>query len=41
MRCEEILNIQAMGLKKRMSHIHCQKAMVGLSGDLIPHWHCL
>ena len=27
MRCEEILNIQAMGLKKRMSHIHCQKAM--------------
>ena len=32
MRCEEILNIQAMGLKKRMSHIHCQKAMVGLSG---------
>ena len=34
MRCEEILNIQAMGLKKRMSHIHCQKAMVGLSGGL-------
>ena len=34
MRCEEILNIQAMGLKKRIrNHIHCQKAMVGLSGD--------
>lgn len=34
MRCEEILNIQAMGLKTRMEHIHCQKAMVGLSGGL-------
>lgn len=34
LRCEEILNIQAMGLKKRMEHIHCSKAMVGLSGGL-------
>ena len=33
-RCEEILNIQAMGLKKRMDHIHCHKATVGLSGGL-------
>ena len=33
-RCEEILQIQAMGLKKRMEHIHCEKAMVGLSGGL-------
>ena len=30
MRCDEILNIQAMGLKKRMDHIHCHKATVGL-----------
>lgn len=28
MRCDEILNIQAMGLKKRMDHIHCHKATV-------------
>lgn len=34
MRCEEILHIQALGLKKRMEHIHCQRAMVGLSGGL-------
>lgn len=33
-RCAEILNIQAMGLKKRMEHIHCEKAIVGLSGGL-------
>lgn len=33
-RCEEILNIQAMGLKKRMEHIHCTGATVGLSGGL-------
>lgn len=33
-RCDEILNIQAMGLKKRMDHIHCHKATVGLSGGL-------
>ena len=34
LRCEEILNIQAMGLKTRMEHIHCTRAMVGLSGGL-------
>lgn len=34
MRCEEILNIQAMGLKKRLEHVHSQKAAVGLSGGL-------
>ena len=34
LRCEEILNIQAMGLKKRLDHVHSQRAMVGLSGGL-------
>ena len=34
MRCDEILNIQAMGLKKRLAHIHCQNAVIGLSGGL-------
>ena len=34
LRCEEILNIQACGLKKRLEHVHSQKAMVGLSGGL-------
>ena len=33
-RCEEILNIQAMGLKKRIAHIHCRNAVIGLSGGL-------
>ena len=33
-RCEEILSIQALGLKKRLSHTHCQKAIVGISGGL-------
>lgn len=33
-RMEQILKIQAMGLKKRMEHIHCEKAIVGLSGGL-------
>ena len=33
-RCNEILNIQAMGLKKRLAHIHCQNAVIGLSGGL-------
>ena len=31
-RCDEILNIQAMGLKKRLAHIHRQNAVIGLSG---------
>ena len=33
-RCEEILTIQAMGLKKRMQHAHCKSAVVGISGGL-------
>lgn len=33
-RCEEILNIQAMGLKKRLCHTHCQSAVIGISGGL-------
>ncbi len=33
-RCEEILTIQAMGLKKRLVHTHCTSAVVGISGGL-------
>ena len=33
-RCNEILNIQAMGLKKRLEHTHCQSAVIGISGGL-------
>lgn len=33
-RCEEILSIQAMGLKKRLEHTNCQSAVVGISGGL-------
>ena len=33
-RCEEILSIQAMGLKKRLEHTGSQHAVVGLSGGL-------
>lgn len=33
-RCDEILNIQAVGLKRRLAHIHCQNAVIGLSGGL-------
>lgn len=33
-RCDEILNIQAMGLKKRLEHTHCQTAVIGISGGL-------
>ena len=33
-RCEEILTIQAMGLRKRMEHIHGKCAIIGLSGGL-------
>lgn len=33
-RCEEILTIQAMGLKKRLAHTHCRNAVVGISGGL-------
>lgn len=33
-RCSEILNIQAMGLKKRLAHTHCKNAVIGISGGL-------
>ena len=33
-RCEEILMIQAMGLKKRLAHAHAKNAVVGISGGL-------
>lgn len=33
-RCEEIFTLQAMGLKKRLQHTHCQSAVIGLSGGL-------
>lgn len=33
-RCEEILTIQALGLKKRLKHTGCDKAVVGISGGL-------
>ncbi|HIR93161.1 MAG TPA: NAD(+) synthase [Candidatus Egerieimonas intestinavium] len=33
-RCDEILNIQAMGLKKRLEHVHGQYAVLGISGGL-------
>ena len=32
--CEEILNIQTMGLVKRMQHTHSDKAVIGISGGL-------
>ena len=33
-RCEEILTIQAMGLKKRLAHTNARTAVVGISGGL-------
>ncbi|MEY3001639.1 MAG: hypothetical protein RLZZ428_14, partial [Pseudomonadota bacterium] len=33
-RCEEIVQIQAHGLIKRMSHAHITKAVIGISGGL-------
>lgn len=33
-RCEDILNIQAYGLKKRLKHINCDKVVLGISGGL-------
>ena len=32
--CEEILNIQVMGLAKRLVHTCCQKVVIGISGGL-------
>ncbi|MGB4660913.1 MAG: NAD(+) synthase [Mobilitalea sp.] len=33
-RCEDIINIMAMGLKTRMSHINGKSAVLGISGGL-------
>lgn len=33
-RWQEILTIQAMGLKKRLAHTNCKNAVVGISGGL-------
>ncbi|MBO6214191.1 MAG: NAD(+) synthase [Lachnospiraceae bacterium] len=33
-RCEEILDIQSYGLKKRLVHTGCKKAVLGISGGL-------
>lgn len=33
-RCEEILSIQSYGLKKRLSHTGCGRAVLGISGGL-------
>ncbi len=33
-RCEEILSIQAMGLKKRLAHTGCKDVVIGISGGL-------
>ncbi|SFG06009.1 NAD(+) synthase [Oribacterium sp. WCC10] len=33
-RCEEIFTIQALGLKKRLEHIGCKTAVIGISGGL-------
>ena len=33
-RCEEILKVAALGLKKRLEHTHAAAAVVGLSGGL-------
>ena len=32
--CEEITNIQAHGLIKRLTHINCKKVVIGISGGL-------
>ncbi|NBJ92585.1 NAD(+) synthase [Parablautia muri] len=33
-RCDEILSIQSMGLKKRLEHTGCKKVVIGVSGGL-------
>ncbi len=33
-RCEEIFMMQAMGLKKRLVHVHASSAVIGISGGL-------
>jgi len=37
-RCEDILSIQAFGLKKRYEHIGCKTAVLGISGGLDSMW---
>lgn len=34
LRCDEILKLQSMGLKKRLAHTNCQSAVIGISGGL-------
>ena len=34
LRCDEILKIQALGLKKRLEHINGKSAVIGISGGL-------
>ena len=33
-RCMEVISLQAQGLAKRLRHINCQSAVIGLSGGL-------
>ena len=33
-RCREVITLQAQGLAKRLRHIHCKSAVIGLSGGL-------
>lgn len=33
-RCDEILSLQSIGLKKRLEHTNCKHAVVGISGGL-------
>jgi NAD+ synthase (glutamine-hydrolysing) len=33
-RCEEILSMQSLGLKKRLQHTECKNVVVGISGGL-------
>ncbi len=33
-RCSEILNLQSMGLKKRLGHTGCDNVVIGISGGL-------
>lgn len=33
-RCREVIELQAQGLAKRLRHINCQSAVIGLSGGL-------
>lgn len=34
LRCDEILSIQSLGLKKRLEHTLCRSAVIGISGGL-------